>query len=427
MRPYIKIRLHSMIWLEFDGFSMQHTINRMAARCNFRMVNTLKLEGDYKYGIHKEDDVEIFIYSEENREGVLLFKGIVTSIAVSLNGSLNVACATALCHLEDCDYYLEDGTAKKTYIKTSVGDIITDIIKPFDIKLVSEYKKHDLKLVKGYNVSYDETAAQPVPRSYAANKRMTVFTIGAEDTAEMAIRKLCSKVGLIPLDDRKGGLMLVDKHHLKTETTIRQGQNLIAHSYSSNLDGLHSIYHVVSKNAVEAGKKRKKKDSYITVDVKNNNVRSYRPKTIMVDALDADECSMVGAARIKQELINSVQFQASIAGWWNAETVLWAPNMVVPCIIPMSEIEGSYTIAGTDFLYSINEGFKTTLDLKPDTVLEYDDPSTYDKTPIEDDDPLSYLNKTGSTRKKGRKRPLNSAEIEAMTIDEIKDSGGYTP
>lgn len=428
--PVVKIKVNGQAFINFDGLSITHSMNRLFASCSFRLASVLN---DETYRVDnllvRGDKIEIFVYENDvSQKGTVAFKGRVHRVGMDLKGSAVITAATNMMKLSKCNYRTEEESDKRHFIKTWATNIIKLMAGSYGVPIVAEYKKHDLKIVKDYNVSYDETVTQPTPRSYASNVRLTLFTVKATDTIEQAIRRICDKIGVIPLDDRKGGIMLVDKYHLQTDTVLEYGKNLIGGTYDTNDSGIHSNYHVLSRSAVEVGKKSSAERTYIETDVKCVDVEEYKNKTILVDALDEDECSLAGAAEAKRDIINGMQIQVSVPTWWTEESMLWFPNMAVPIKVQPWSLEGQVLIVGVNLMYSTSQGFRTVLDIKPDTVLAYDDPATYKKRPIEDDDVAGYLekkkNKKKKKHKKGRRVNLTDADIDAMTLADLLEAGG---
>lgn len=241
------------------------------------------------------------------------------------------------------------GEARSEYYGVFLVDLVRHLVKPFSI---------DVRVAPGLD-------PERITLGPAANKDVRKIVVNPGDSVFDLIDRECRLVGVLPVSDGRGGLVLTrpDMENL-TVTALIEGMNIL--SASATIDNSRRYYEYIAYGC------RSGKDDNPGASV---SARSYdhgvrHDRVLMVRVEGAASIAMAqrraqweAAVRAARALSVTVTVQ----GWTQGNSDIWPINALVPLRSPTLGINEAMLITETTSELSLQRGTTTTLRLtRPD-------------------------------------------------------------
>lgn len=190
------------------------------------------------------------------------------------------------------------------------------------------------------------------------------LSINPGDTAFDALEHACRLVGVLPVSDGDGGVVLTRSGTSRCSTALVQGQNILSASASFEAGGKFRTYHVLGQHhgsdETSGARAAAVKGSAADDTVKRaERVLLVRPEHSVTIKQAKDRAEFEAATRAARSNTVSVVVQ----GWTQSDGTLWPLNSLVQVKAPMIDVDGEMLITAIDFSLGDN-GTTTTLTLR---------------------------------------------------------------
>lgn len=196
------------------------------------------------------------------------------------------------------------------------------------------------------------------------------LSIDPGETAFEALERACRLVGLLPVSNRMGGVLLTRAGSARASTELVEGRNILAASFDSDCTGRFRSYRVLGQSqgsdttngSAAASVKGSATDSEVR---RSERVLLVRPEGAVTAAQAKRRAEWEAIVRAGRAGTASV----TVIGWTQGDGKLWPVNSIVRVRAPALEVDSDMLI--TEASYSLDDGgTKTTLSLKrPDAFI----------------------------------------------------------
>lgn len=291
---------------------------------------------DYSLPIKLGDDVIVKI------DGKPVVTGYISKIDISQTAndlSISISGVSLTGVLNDCT--APDG-ASKSFKQQKIGDIVTELAKMYDIKVIDNVSIVDKK----------------------------DFTLAVDKTIGSAITDLQRNSGFIVTDDEDGNLVIIKKDQMeKTSGVIAIGNNVVSASRSSDLSCRFKKYVAIGQGknpkgseATTNGPKASAEDG----DVGRNRVKVFKV-TGSVNQAELQKrvdltCKYLSGAG------ESIEYE--VPGWYDQTGKLWKSGTRLSVHDEMSTGSAeTVPMVVKSVTYTLDEnGTKTKITVKPETA-----------------------------------------------------------
>lgn len=262
-----------------------------------------------------------------------VFNGHFEGFDFSLGSrAVKIAGRSAAGDLVDCDI-----EKSLQYKNVTVLDVVTNICKPFGIK------------VRGSD------AASISIKSFSVKSGENVFT---------SIDNLCKKHQLLAKYAMDGVLELFKVGSLRASVSLEEGVNFKNANFSVNSSARFSKYIVRSQNSLS---------SEIEGVATDSSIKRYRPKVVMSESsVDADGAAKRANWEAKKSLAQSQKISVNVVGWRQDGKDLWDVGLIVPFKSETFGLDTELLVASVELVNSISSGRVANLSLIPPDALDFD-------------------------------------------------------
>ncbi len=197
------------------------------------------------------------------------------------------------------------------------------------------------------------------------------ISVDPGDTAHDAIERACRMVGLLPMADGVGGLVLARAGATRATTALIEGENIKTAAADYDGSGRFRRYvasgqHAGSDNLSGAAAAR------VRAEAQDVNVR--RVSRVLVIRPEGNATQAYARQRAEWEATvraaRAASVRVTVQGWQQGDGSLWPINALVPVSSPRLGLKGDMLITQATYSLDENGGTTTTLQLKrPDAFL----------------------------------------------------------
>lgn len=293
---------------------------------------------DELWPINEGDSCEVLLGSAP------LITGTIDTRRVSYDANehtIEVSGRDAAGALVDCSVYLERPGVKPAWEFKQI-DVLT-----FAKKICAQFSVQ-VSLQAGQVVS-------PIAK----------LSIDPGDTAFNAIESACRLVGLLPISDGRGGVVLTQSGASRCTTALEEGKNILSASAEYNHASKFHRYVVLGQRRggdpeygeTVAAVKGEATDETVS---RTERVLVVRPEGNVTAASAAKRAQWEASVRSARASTVTVTVQ----GWTQESGALWPINSTVQIKSPLLGVDGSMLITQVTNTLSVTEGSKTELVLK---------------------------------------------------------------
>jgi prophage tail gpP-like protein len=299
-----------------------------------------------RFPIVEEDECELTIL------GQTVITGYVDKRSISYDkGTLTfkVSGRDKTGDLVDCSAV----TPKLVYRKTPLLDFVRAVCEPLNI---------DVTLQPGFIVSLP-------PREKLA--------VNPGDTAFSVIEKACKMVGMLPVSDGNGGLMLVRAGADRATTSLAKGTNILKGSAEYDFSKRYREYRVLAANAPKIGKKD---DKASAKNAAKANAIARRTRGIATDeevrridrvlVLNPEDGANKEYAEARAQweattrAAKSETVTVTVHGWAMQDGKLWPVNALASIADDSLGVNGTMLITEVKYMLAGGNGRSTEITLK---------------------------------------------------------------
>lgn len=234
--------------------------------------------------------------------------------------------------LVDCSAVL----TKWEYLNASLLAVATQLAKPFGI---------------GVALQAGVGLPKPLPK----------LTIDPGDSPFDAIERACRMVGLLPISDGAGGLVLTRAGSARAGTALVEGRNILSASVDFDATGRFRTYKVVGQHQGSDEFSGIGPAAVVASATDPNVRRSARVLMVRAEgAVNPDYAKRRAQWEAKVRAGRGAAVSVRVQGWTQADGTLWPVNARVPVRSPLLGIDGELLI--TQVTHSL-DGSGTTTDL----------------------------------------------------------------
>jgi prophage tail gpP-like protein len=196
-------------------------------------------------------------------------------------------------------------------------------------------------------------------------KTIEKLTIEPGDSAFEVLDKACKQVGVLPVSDGNGNLLLTRAGSRRADTELVQGENIL--SASSDFDGTN-----VFRRYVVLGQRPGTDEDYglgassVKGTAEDAGVRrSERVKVIRADSsVTSSQAKDRAQWEAKVRAGRAATASITVQGWQQASGALWPVNALVRVRSPLVRLDGDMLITQATYEVSPDGGTVTHLNLK---------------------------------------------------------------
>lgn len=341
--------------LQYDGWkSVQITRSIESLAGSFRLeINDRWAGSSVPWPIAEEDECALSVL------GTQVLKGYVDIRDPSYDAStrsFSVAGRDKAGSLVDCSAILD----KLIFRNTPILDLATKIAAPFGVKVSMQAGlDKNLKLQVG-----DKLAVNP------------------GDSAHHALEKACRMVGVIPISDGQGNIVLARAGTDRAKTAIKRGVNVLKGSASYNATGRFAHYLCLSQHAGKIPKKESKGAAKTAGKAMAAAARSRgeafdddvrrKERTLIVnpeDGANKDYADRRAQYEATVRAAKSETLHYTVPGWAQEDGTLWPLNVLVAVDDDWLGAKGDMLITETRIGLAEGTGKTTELVLKRPDVF----------------------------------------------------------
>jgi prophage tail gpP-like protein len=228
------------------------------------------------------------------------------------------------------------------------------------------------------------TAAGTAPKSSSTKigrPNLAPWTIDPGESGFEAIDKACRLVGVLPVSDGAGGLLLTRSGTARATTALVQGKNILSADASYDGSQRYGRYIVLGQ-----GRGDDENHGPAVTSVKGESVDEGVPESRVLvvlpeHAVDRAFAKMRADWEAKTRKARGRTVAVVVQGWRQGDGAVWPFNALVNVEIPTLGIDGQMLITRTTFTLSVEEGTTTELELAA--------PDAFTPEPVTRDTPSS--------------------------------------
>lgn len=224
--------------------------------------------------------------------------------------------------------------------------------------------------------------------------KVAKLSVDPGDTAFDALERACRMVGVLPVSDGTGGVVLTRVGTARATTALVQGENILSASGEFDSAERYRRY-VVTGQSSGSDSLFGEGAARIRAEASDGNVR--RAERVLLVRAESNATPATARQRAAWEASvragRAVRATVTVQGWFQADGSLWPVNSLVQLRSPFLGIDGELLI--TEAVYELgDQGTTTTLTLKrPDAFLPEpeiparSDPVRFAPAPVESREP----------------------------------------
>ena len=197
------------------------------------------------------------------------------------------------------------------------------------------------------------------------------LSVNPGDTAFDAIEQACRMVGLLPVCDGAGGLLLTRSATARATTDLVEGENILAGAADYDASGRFRRYVVVGQQAgtdllsgeAAARVKGEARDANVR---RGERVLLVRPESGATGAYVKQRAAWEATVRAAR----SRRVRIAVQGWQQGDGALWPVNALVRVRSPFLGIDGDLLITQATYTLESSGGTTTELSLMPPEAFQ---------------------------------------------------------
>lgn len=196
-------------------------------------------------------------------------------------------------------------------------------------------------------------------------------TINPGDSAFEVIDRVCRRVGVLPVSDGQGGLVLTRAGGAQATTSLVEGTNIVAGEFTSDCTRRYRRY-VVSGQSAGDDLMNGATVAAVSGEATDQEVkRSNRVLLIRPDGAVTREFARQRAAwEATVRRARSISVRVTVQGWQQGDGTLWPVNAIVAVKSGKLGIDGPMLITEATYRRSVTSGTTTELQLvAPDAFI----------------------------------------------------------
>lgn len=260
-----------------------------------------------------------------------------------------------LCHAPNSKDLVKSSDVASTEFKnTSIEDIISKLIAPYDISLVKKIKIEENK---------------PDPLANKIN-----FSAKNEDTVLKALQNLTSSANLLFYGNENGELVVTDKGYLSAKDSLKLGENVLSANASFDATKIFKYYRVVGQGKGSTGKTGSAVSTYNYIAEDSVITRTRLLTTKMEGSADLAKCKTTAEGDRDYAKSQFYKITYKVQGWRQSNGDLWQINSLVSIKDDFLGIKNDFKNKDNDvkflitkvvFNLSETEGMTTIIDVVP--------------------------------------------------------------
>ncbi|HEY3549339.1 MAG TPA: hypothetical protein VGK17_24985 [Propionicimonas sp.] len=345
-KPKVRLTVNG---LKYEGWKSARVIRGIMALCGgFELSVSDKWGGQSKpWPIREEDECALFLGAEQ------IIRGRIDRRTISYGASehsFSVSGRDAASAFVDCSTVL--GRGKWQFSSISLFDLAKKMAAPFGLKVQLQPGLEALPLRRNISIEPGETAFEALDRE-------------------------CKKVGVLPVSDGDGGILLTRAGAARCSTALVEGENILSATGNYDATGRFRTYRVMGQapgsDWLEDGPPGGHAGSY--GDATDATVRD--PARILVIRPDGGLNDAQAKVRAQWEATvraaRSWSVTVTVQGWTQGDGALWPVNAIVRVSSPMIGVDAEMLI--TEAKFGLDDGGTTT-------VLQLARPGTFQPEPV---------------------------------------------
>lgn len=204
--------------------------------------------------------------------------------------------------------------------------------------------------------------------SMSIGKPIARTPVASGDSPFEIIDKSCRLVGVLPVDDGRGGLLLTRTGGVRASTALVLGKNILSAEFTSDASKRYRTYKVIGQSSggdLVAGEQAADVRGTATdPNVKRSNrtlIVSVSGEGVMTPAFAKQRAAFEATTRAAR----SQQLIVEVADWKQDDGSLWPINALVQVRIPPLDVDGDRLIVQTEMKMSVDNGTTTRFTLAP--------------------------------------------------------------
>lgn len=185
------------------------------------------------------------------------------------------------------------------------------------------------------------------------------LAIDPGETAHEALERACRLVGVLPVSDGKGGIVLTRAGSARAATALVEGENILAGSSAFDASGRFRTYRVTGQ---KGGADQDFGLEVTTTLGAAQDVGVRRSERVLVVRPEVGVTRAQAKARAQWEATvraaRGDQVQVTVQGWTQGDGAVWPINALVRVTSPSLRVDGDMLV--TEATYTLDAGGTTT-------------------------------------------------------------------